>query len=167
MKQNISRQRVYAALLGLGACILLFRTALMTAQGYLGILLPWVAALLVIELALDLGCLIGSIRWCVAGNEERARFPLRLGAAATILHAVRVLIYALGRTALLLDFDVRPDRRTGIIGQGGWFWVWFASILSILGLIGVLVIWLLRRRALRARRRIARDGLASRIPLHN
>jgi hypothetical protein len=67
-------------------------------------------------------------------------------AAATILHAVRVLIYALGRTAPLLNFDVRPERRVVIGDQGGWFWVIFASVLSILGLIGVLVVWLLRRR---------------------
>jgi hypothetical protein len=67
-------------------------------------------------------------------------------AAATILRAVRVLIYALGRTAPLLNFDVRPERRVVIGDQGGWFWVIFASVLSILGLIGVLVVWLLRRR---------------------
>lgn len=152
MEQTVSRQRVYAALLGLGACILLFRATLMTVQGYLGILLPWVAALLVVELALDLGCLLATIRWWIAGVEARASLPLRLGAGATILHAVRVLIYALGRTAPLLDFDVRPERRAGLGDQGGWFWVWFALILSILGLIGVLVIWMLRRRALRARR---------------
>ena len=109
--------------------------------------MPWVAILLVVELVLDLGCLLGSLRWCVAGDPERARLPLRLGAAATILHALRVLVYALGRTVLLRDFDVRPERRTGIGEQGGWFWVYFASVLSILGLIGVLVIWLLRRRA--------------------
>jgi hypothetical protein len=147
MKRTASRQRLYAALLGLGACVLLFRTILMIAQGYLGILVPWVAILLLVELALDLGCLVGSLRWCVAGNQERAGLPLRLGAAATVLHALRVLVYALGRTALLRDFDVRPERRTGIGDQGGWFWVYFASVLSILGLVGVLVIWLLRRQA--------------------
>ena len=84
MEHTASRQRLYAALLGAGACILLFRTTLMIAQGYLGILLPWVAGLLLVELALDLGCLLGSIRWWVAGDEARARLPLRLGAAATI-----------------------------------------------------------------------------------
>ena len=146
MEHTASRQRLYAALLGAGACILLFRTILMIAQGYLGILLPWVAGLLLVELALDLGCLLGCIRWWVAGDKARARLPLRLGAAATILHAVRVLIYALGRTAPLLNFDVRPERRAVIGDQGGRFWVIFASVLSILGLIGVLVIWLLRRR---------------------
>ena len=111
MGNTASRQRLYAALLGAGACILLFRTTLMTAQGYLGILLPWLSGLLLVEMALDLGCLLGSIRWWVAGDGARARLPLRLGAAATILHAVRVLIYALGRTAPLLNFDVRPERR--------------------------------------------------------
>jgi hypothetical protein len=146
MEHTSSRQRLCAALLGAGACILLFRTTLMIAQGYLSILLPWVAGLLLVELALDLCCLLGSIRWSVAGGEARARLPLRLGAAVTILHAVRVLIYALGRTAPLLNFDVRPERRVVIGDQGGWFWVIFASVLSILGLIGVLVIWLLRRR---------------------
>jgi hypothetical protein len=92
MEHTASRRRLYATLLGAGACILLFRTTLMIAQGYLGILLPWVAGLLLVELALDLGCLLGSIRWWVAGDEARARLPLRLGAAATILHAVRVLM---------------------------------------------------------------------------
>ena len=67
MEHSASRQRLYAALLGAGACILLFRTILMIAQGYLGILLPWMAGLLLVELALDLGCLLGSIRWWVAG----------------------------------------------------------------------------------------------------
>jgi hypothetical protein len=114
MKHTASRQRLYAALLGAGACILLFRTTLMIAQGYLGILLPWVAGLLLVELALDLGCLLVSIRWWVAGDKARARLPLRLGAGATILHAVRVLIYALGRTAPLLNFDVRPERRAPV-----------------------------------------------------
>jgi hypothetical protein len=42
---------------------------------------------------------------------------------------------------------LRPERRAGIGDQGGWFWVYFASVLSILGLVGVLVIWLLRRQA--------------------
>jgi hypothetical protein len=146
MEHTPSRQRLYAALLGAGACILLFRTTLMIAQGYLGVLLPWVAGLLLVELALDLGCLLGSIRWWVAGDDARARLPVRLGEAAIILHAVRVLIYALGRTAPLLNFDVRPEQRVIIGDQGGWFWVIFASVLSILGLIGVLVIWLLRGR---------------------
>jgi hypothetical protein len=146
-ERGVSRQRVYAALLALGACILLFRTILMVAQGYLGVLVPWVAILLVAELVLDLGCLFGALRWCIADDEERARLPLRLGAAATILHAVRVLVYALGRTALLRDFDVRPEWRAALGDQGGSFWVYFASALSILGLIGVLVIARLRRRA--------------------
>jgi hypothetical protein len=39
-----------------------------------------------------------------------------------------------------LNFDVRPERRVVIGDQGSWFWVIFASVLSILGLIGVLVI---------------------------
>jgi len=152
MTRIAARQRLYAALLGLGACILLFRTVLMIAQGYLGILQPWVAILLVVELGLDLGCLLGCLRWLLTGDPQRARPALRRGAAATILHALRVLVYALGRTAPLRDFDVRVERRAGIGEQGGAFWVYFASILSILGLLGVLVIWLLRRKARREAR---------------
>jgi hypothetical protein len=34
MERTVSRQRIFAVLLGLGACILLFRTILMIAQGY-------------------------------------------------------------------------------------------------------------------------------------
>lgn len=79
MEHTAPGQRLYAALLGTGACILLVRTTLLIAQGYLTILLSWVAALLLLELALDLGCIRGSIRWLVAGDEARARLPLRLG----------------------------------------------------------------------------------------
>jgi hypothetical protein len=90
MERTVSRHRLYAALLGLGAGILLFRTVLMIAQGYLGRLVSWAAALLVVELLLNLGCLLGCLRWGIAGGEQQARLPLRLGAAAAILHAQRL-----------------------------------------------------------------------------
>lgn len=47
------RQRAYAALLALGASILLGRTIVMLVQGNAAVLVPWVLGLLVIEMLID------------------------------------------------------------------------------------------------------------------
>ena len=61
--------------------------------------------------------LITAFRWWLANDRRLDRIPLRLGAAAAILHEVRVLIFVIGRTAL-----------------------------SILGIIDVLIIWRVRKQ---------------------
>lgn len=58
-----SRQRLYASLVILGACILLFRTVLMMAQGAMAVLVAWVSGLLMAEFVLDVTTLAGSVRW--------------------------------------------------------------------------------------------------------
>ena len=83
---------------------------------------------------IDLLCLIFSIRWIKANSEQYA----------TILHAFRVLIYVLGRTGPWINFDVNPEFHSSYVVN--WFWVYFAAILSILGIIGVIIIWLIRRK---------------------
>ena len=94
-----NRQRTYATLIGLGICILLFRTIVMMADGSLATFVPWASALLVLESLLNTGTLLGSIWWWIAGAETRGSLPLRFAAAAVIVHAVRVLIYVLGDVA--------------------------------------------------------------------
>ena len=105
----------------------------------LEILLPWVVALLIAEFSIDLGCFLSSIPWLLHAENKYARLPLRFGAAAAILHAFRVLIYVLGRTGPWFNFDVKPEHRAAY--EIEWFWVYFAAILAVLGVIGVIVIW--------------------------
>ena len=141
-----SRQRVYAGLLFLGACILLFRTITMVIQGSLDILVFWVSVLLMAELLLDLCCAVFSIIWWITNNAGRERIPLRLGAAAALLHALRVLIFVIGRLGPWINFDVKPEHHALHYTRWNMGGLYFAAIMSILGVVGVVVIWQYRRR---------------------
>ena len=147
MAHSFSRQRFYATLLALGACILLYRTITMVVQGSLSVLALWVSVLLVAELLVDLSCLLASVHWWIKNDASVSGLPLRLGAAAAILHALRVLIFLLGRTGPWTDFDVQPEQRAMHDARWTWSGVRFAAIMAILGIIGVIVIWMLIRRA--------------------
>jgi hypothetical protein len=147
MGYTVSRQRLYASLLALGACILLFRTTTMLVQGNLKVLMLWVSILLFAEMLLDVSCLLGSGRWWFYNDRSKAGIPLRLGAAAAILHAIRVLVFVMGRVGPWIDFDVRPEQRAMHDARWTWTGVYIAAILSVLGIIGVIVIWTLIRRA--------------------
>jgi len=111
MERKFSGHRFYASLLTLGACILLYRTIMMLSKGALETLVAWVSALLIVELLVDLSCLLSSIRWGIYDSREYSKLALRLGAAAAILHAFRVLIFVLVRIGPWIDFDVRPEQR--------------------------------------------------------
>lgn len=143
----VSRQRIYASLLALGASILLYRTITMISQGALDILVVWVSILLITELLLDLSCLLSSVRWWISKNRAKALIPLRLGAAAALLHALRVLVFVLGRTGPWINFDVRPEQQEAHSDTWTWTGVYFAAIMAVLGVIGVIIIWILIRRA--------------------
>ncbi len=147
MGSTVSKQRIYASLLALGACILLYRTIMMLSQGALNTLVLWVSILLFAELLLDLSCLLSSIFWWIKNDKNKSRIPLRLGAVAALLHAVRVLIFVLGRVGPWIDFDVRPDQIEMQYTRWTWTGVYFAAILAVLGIIGVIIIWILIRRA--------------------
>jgi predicted tellurium resistance membrane protein TerC len=142
-----SRQRLYATLVFLGAGFLFLRTIRMITQDALVWMVPWVAVLLLAESVLDLMILVGAVRWWVTQVEEYASFPLRTTAAAVFLHAVRVLIYALGRIGPWIDFDIRPEHRAVYSLHGSMGWVYFASIMSVLGILGVIIIWRNRKRS--------------------
>ncbi len=146
MIQSGSKQRLYASLLFLGACVLLFRTSTMILQGDLEILVLWVSVLLIAEFLIDLGCAVFSVIWWKSNDAARDRTPLRLGAAAALLHAFRVLIFVIGRVGPWIDFDVRPEHRALHYTRWNIGEVYFAAIMSILGIIGVIVIWQYRRR---------------------
>jgi hypothetical protein len=146
MKYDLSKQRLYALLFILGACILLFRTVIMIAQGNLGVLVLWVSILLIAELLLDAGWLLGAIGWMIANDERNSRITLQLAAAAIILHAVRVYIFVLGRVGPWIDFDVRPAHRALHHTRWTWGGVWFALIMATLGVIGVIIVWAIRHK---------------------
>jgi len=146
MAAKASKQRVYASLLMLGSCILLFRSQFMIYSGALDINVLWVSVLLVAEFFVDLGCFISTIYWWIKNDENKAYIALRFGAAAAILHAFRVLIFVLGRTGPWIDFDVKPVHQAMHPTRWNWDQVYFAAIMSILGIIGVIIIWRIRRR---------------------
>lgn len=140
------KQRIYASLLFLGAGILLYRTITMLSQGAMEILVLWVSALLIAELLIDALCMITTVVWWITNDSTKDRLPLRFGATAAILHAIRVLIFLLGRVGPWYDFDVQPVKRAMHGERWSWNQVWFASILSLLGIIGVIIIWQFRKR---------------------
>ncbi len=144
---HIPKQRLYASLLILGACILFYRTIMMISEGYLGILVLWVSTLLIAEFLIDISVIVTSIPWWTSKDRNKASTPLKLGATAAILHAVRVLIFVLGRIGPWVNFDVRPEHRALHYTRWSWFGVYFASILTVVGVFGVLIIWVLIRRA--------------------
>lgn len=141
IQQAHRRQKLYASLLIMGASILLFRTIrLLTIENGWIILANWVIILTFIEMAIDIICIIFSFHWFLKDSNSSKSISLRTGAAAALFHAFRVLIYVLGRTGSLNNFDVKPQYRT--THTVDMFWVYFAAILSVLGVIGVFFIWL-------------------------
>jgi len=118
----------------------------MVAQGYLGIMVLWVSVLLIAELLVDLGCAVFSVVWWVHNDSKKDRIPLRFGAAAALLHAFRVLIFVVGRIGPWENFDIRPEHHALNYTRWNMGEVYFASIMSILGIIGVVIIWQYRRR---------------------
>jgi hypothetical protein len=144
----MSKQRLYAAFLILGACILLFRTIMMIYVGSLGVLVLWVSVLLVLEMLVDGGWLVSSIIWLISNDRTRAIVPLKLAATAIILHAIRVLIFVMGRVGPWINFDVRSEQRLLHYTRWTWSGVYFAAIMSVFGVLGVVVVWRLRRRSI-------------------
>ena len=147
MGYRVSRQRLYASLLALGACILLYRTITMVSQGALDILALWVSILLFVEMLIDFSCFLTTIPWWISRDRAKAKIPLRLGAAAAIFHALRVLVFVIGRVGPWINFDVRPEHHAAHAETWTWTGVYFAAIMAVLGVIGVIIIWLLIRRA--------------------
>jgi hypothetical protein len=120
---------------------------MMMTQDALVWMVPWVAALLLAESVLDVTIVAGAVRWWATQANEHASFPLRTTAAAVFLHAVRVLIYALGRLGPWMDFDIKPEYRAIYSSRSNLGWVYFASIMSVLGILGVIIVWRNRRRS--------------------
>lgn len=92
-----------------------------------------------------------SLFFWLAGNAKGAKsLSLRAGAAAAIFHAFRVLIYVLGRTEPLMNFDLKPQFHSS--HHVDIFWVYFAAVLSVLGVLGVIIIRVIIKRNRRRER---------------
>ena len=138
--------RMQAALTGGGISILLAQ-AIIIAVGSRRVLKRWVIGLAAAELVLDAATLGTSIRWWTTNLQHHRRLPLRLAAAATLLHAARVLVFVLGRLRPFKDFDVRSEHRAQHDRRWTWGQALFAAVMSMLGVAGVFVI----RRRMRRR----------------
>ncbi|GAA4941048.1 hypothetical protein GCM10023314_12480 [Algibacter agarivorans] len=137
----MNKQKLYALALILGASILFFRTIrLLTIENGWNTLAYWVIVLTFIEMAIDILCFIFSSHWLFRNSNSSKSMALHLGAYAAIFHAFRVLIFVLGRTGPWINFDVKPEFRS--THNVSMFWIYFAAILSILGILGVIIIWL-------------------------
>ena len=145
MIANKLKQRFYATLFFFGASILLMRTIVLLSQGALEMFVAWVGGLLLAELILDVGWIFGASYWWKSYSKNNALFTLRLAAAAIVLHAFRVLIFVMGRLGPWIDFDHKPEYRP--LNYTEWGWLYFAVIMSVLGVLGVLMVWWLSRRS--------------------
>ena len=133
-------------LLFAGAGILLYRTIALVAGGARRVLKPWVVGLTYLETAIDVVTMGAAVRWWRSRNPEHAHPALVAGACATLLHAVRVAVFVIGRTGPWVDFDVRKEARADHDERWTWAQVVFAGVLSISGVVGVIAIWIVRRR---------------------
>lgn len=152
------RIRLWAALLVLGAGILQYRTIVMLTDGSMAILVPWVAATVVVEAVMDAVELVLAGRWWISRSPRDERLALRWGATITIFHALRVLVFVLGRTGPWTDFDVRPERRAANAADWSWTGVYVAATLSVLGVLVVLVLIVMAWRHGRRIRRASREA---------
>jgi len=155
----MTKQRIYALLLILGSSFLLYRTIALLFDGILMWATWWVSVLLFVEFLFDLGCVVGSTWWFITNDPSKDNLPLRLGTAVAFFHAFRVLIFALGRTGPWINFDVKPEFYAFYSERWNWGEVYFASVMSILGIIGVIIIWRIRVHNRKKRKLTSDDKL--------
>ena len=123
----------------LGASVLLFRTVrLLFFEDGLIILALWTKILTIIEMIVDILCIFFSFEWLRKSEVKFKIVSFRLCEIATLFHGFRVLIYILGRIGPWKDFDKTPEFR--LQGTTNTFWLYFAGILSVVGVIGVISI---------------------------
>lgn len=135
----IEKEKAPPLLIIFGASILLFRTIrLMFFEDGLIILALWTKILTFIEMIIDLLCVLATFKWLKESELRFRSISLWLGSTVTIFHALRVLIYILGRVGPWKDFDKDPVYR--LQGTTNTFWLLLAGSLSVVGVFGVIII---------------------------
>ena len=135
------REQAIAIFLFTGAGFLLYRTIAMLAEGALQTLIPWVVALLMLELIVDAIAMIVLLTWAIGGTREQLLAAIRVTAAVVVVHAVRVGIFVLGRTGPWTDFDVQPEARALHAERWTWGEVYFAGTMSAISVIALFIFW--------------------------
>jgi len=133
------KHQLYAILLFIGAGLLLYRTLAMIAGGAIDVLVPWVSALLMFELIIDSISLVVFLTWAITGKTEHIPTVIRTTTVVVTVHAIRVLIFVLGRTGPWIDFDVRPEARALHATRWTWNEVIIAGILSALSVVALVL----------------------------
>lgn len=141
------KQRIYASLIFLGAGFLLFRTISLLFQGVLHIYVYWLSILLFAEMVTDAACMFTSIPWWISNDKKKNTVPLTFTAAVILLHAMRVLVFVLGRTGPWFDFDILPEQRAMHAARWTWGGVYMAGTLSFISVILLFVVWFKRRQS--------------------
>lgn len=129
-----------------GAAVLVYRTVALLSRART-VLAGWVVGLTIVEMVVDVATMVAAARSLTTRAREDGRLALRFGAAATFLHAARVLVFVLGRVGPWRDFDVRPEHRADHRERWTWGGVIFAGAMSALGVLGVGIVWRIRRSA--------------------
>lgn len=150
--------RLAAAGLVLGSGFLLARTVMLMAEGHLRTYTWWAAGLLGLEFFVDAVAAGAGVAWLVTRRPGHATLALRAVAAMILMHAVRVVVFVLGRTGPWVDFDVRPPYRTEYATTWTWFEVWFAGTGAALSVIVLVLVWRLRIRTSKRHARARRAG---------
>ncbi|NNE72139.1 MAG: hypothetical protein HKN26_00580 [Acidimicrobiales bacterium] len=136
--------RLGPGLLIAGAGVLLYRTIALIV-GAATVLKRWVIGLTVVEMIIDATTMAKAARWWRTGDPHDGQAAMRVGTAATLLHAGRVAVFVAGRFGPWKDFDVRPGQRAGHDARWTWPQVAFAGAMSVIGVVGAAVLWRIRR----------------------
>ena len=124
-----------------GAAFMLWRTIVLISAGTLGVYVPWVGGLLVVEAAVDSMTLGLAVLWLVTGRSSHQKMTLRATVAVVLVHALRVSIFVLGRTGPWIDFDIRPEERVRYAESWSWTGVVIAGGLAALSICALLAVW--------------------------
>jgi hypothetical protein len=153
IKQNLMKvrpsffgHRWKALLFTIGGAILVSRAFTMMVDGYLGIYVPWAAILLALEFLIDATWLASAIAWFFKDNKANEKNTFNLAAASILLHAFRVMIFVLARIGPLTNFDIKETYHATHYARWDWTGIFLAATLSLMGVVGVLVVWGIRRR---------------------
>jgi len=131
--------------LAVGAGFMFGRTIVLIGGGALATYTRWCAGLLVLESIVDLMALITVVAWGLKRGARAEAIAMRAVASVVILHAIRVLVFVLGRTGPWIDFDIRLEHRVAYADQWTWAGVVFAAVMAALSLIVLAVVWRARR----------------------
>lgn len=145
MKNRLKGRRAFAALLFFGAAFLLYRAIMVVYGGAVYVNVWWVAALLFLEMGLDALCMFCAAVWFVKADKPSESITLKVTAAIIIVHAVRVLIFVIGRVGPWIDFDVTPEHRLAHSSRWVWTDVFLAGTPASLSVIALIVIWQTRK----------------------